>query len=171
MFLQDEKGYWREPTNEVQHDSDKETEHDPDKQRERYADKETKKDSGSKKKKKRRKTTKIDDPPKSDSVIIEPPIPPELQLPAPISDRRDEDDAPKSDAFVTIDPPIPPELQLPTPISDRTNELPEGDVYQGSIVNPITMTLDPDESHSLPQPPNHSESTLPLCLHLFHPCL
>ena len=48
---------------------------------------------------------KMDDAPKSDSVIIEPPIPPELQLPAPISDRRDEDDAPKSDASVTIDPP------------------------------------------------------------------
>ena len=94
-------------------------------------------------------------------MIIDPPIPPELQLPAPISGRRDEDDTPKSDAFVTIDPPIPPELQLPTPISDRTDELPEGDVYQGSIVDPITITLDPDESHSPPQPPDRSESALP----------
>ena len=155
---------------------------------------------------------KMDDAPKSDSVIIEPPIPPELQLPAPISDRRDEDDTPKSDASVTIDPPIPPELQLPTPISDkmdeptkgdfyvmiehtrepisdrmeeppkgdfyvmiehtheqqdpgpisdRTDEPPEGDVYQGSIFDRITMTLDPAESHSPPQPPNRSESALP----------
>ena len=52
---------------------------------------------------------KMDDTPKSDaSVIIDPPIPPELQLPPPISDRRDEllkmDDAPKSDASVTTDP-------------------------------------------------------------------
>ena len=70
------------------------------------------------------------------------------------------DDAPKSDSVI-IDPPIPPELQLLTPISDRTDEPPEGDVYQGSIVDPITMTLDPDESHSPPQPPNRSESALP----------
>ena len=99
MFLQDGKGYWREPTKEVQRDPDKETERNPDKQRERYSDKETKKDSGSKKKRKRRKTTKIDDPPKSDSVIIDLPIPPELQLPPLISDTRDQrpkmDDAPK----------------------------------------------------------------------------
>ena len=253
MFLQDEKGYWHNPNKEVQCDPDKEKERDPDKQRECDPDKETEKDSGSKKKKKRRKTTKIDDAPKSDSsVFIDPPIPPELQLPPPISDRTDEppkmDDAPKSDASVIIDPPIPPELQLPTPISDRRDELlkmddapksdtsviidpsippelqlptpisdrtdeptksdvyvmvehtrepisdrteeprkgdfyvmlentreqqdpgpisdrtdepPEGDVYHGSILDRISMTLIPDESHSLPQPPIHSDSILP----------
>ena len=73
LFLQDEKGYWRDPTKEVQRDRDKETERDADKQKERDPDKETKKDSGSKKKKKRSKTTKIEDSPKSDSVIADPP--------------------------------------------------------------------------------------------------
>ena len=122
----------------------------------------------------------MDDAPKSDSVIIEPPIPPELQLPAPISDKTDEPT--KGDFYVMIEHTREPisdrteqprkgdfyvmiehtrEQQDPGPISDRTDEPPEGDVYQGSIFDRITMTLNPAESHSPPQPPNSSESTLP----------
>ena len=75
----------------------------------------------------------------------------------PISDRMEE--PPKGDFYVMIE--HTREQQDPGPISDRTDEPPEGDVYQGSIFDRITMTLDPPESHSPPQPPNTSESALP----------
>ena len=68
----------------------------------------------------------------------------------PISDRMEE--PPKGDFYVMIE--HTREQQDPGPISDRTDEPPEGDVYQGSIFDCITMTLDPAESHSPPQPPN-----------------
>ena len=76
-------------------------------------------------------------------MIIDPSIPPELQLPPPISDTTDQppkmDDAPKSDSVI-IDPPIPPELQLPAPISDRRDEddAPKSDA---------SVTIDPPPFH------------------------
>ena len=95
-------------------------------------------------------------------MIIDPPIPPELQLPTPISDRMDE--PPKGDVYVMIEHTREPisdrteepqkgdfyvmiehtrEQQDPGPISDRTDEPPEGDVYHGSILDHISMTLIP----------------------------
>ena len=75
----------------------------------------------------------------------------------PTSDRTEEPR--KGDFYVMLE--HTHEQQDPGPISDRTDEPPEGDVYHSSIFDRITMTLIPDESHSLPQPPNRSDSTLP----------
>ena len=93
-------------------------------------------------------------------VIIDPPIPPELQPPTPISDRTDEPT--KGDVYVMIEHTREPisdrteeprkgdfyvmlehthEQEDPGPISDRTDEPPEDDVYHGSIFDRISMTL------------------------------
>ena len=75
----------------------------------------------------------------------------------PISDRTEEPR--KGDFYVMLE--NTREQQDPGPISDRTDEPPEGDVYHGSILDRISMTLIPDESHSPPEPPIRSDSILP----------